>query len=206
MAIIEEIKRNKKSYTLIVNGETLKGVNIEVALSYNVREGEMPDERFKEFLKENDRQNAKAYLYNMIARKARTQKEARSRLYEKGFHKDAVEYAISAVSAYGYLDDEEYAKAYIENAMRNKGGYRVKRELQLKGVSDEDAAEALFELDSETELESAKVLAVKYLKSKKVLDEKVKEKLFRFLVSRGYDYDTIKKAMKAVSAEIEDNQ
>ncbi|MBQ8178515.1 MAG: regulatory protein RecX [Clostridia bacterium] len=205
MVEIKEIKRNKKSYTLVVGEEVIKNVNVDVALSYSLQVGEMAPDKFKEFLKENDRQNAKSYLYNMIARKARTTKEAKDRLYEKGYHKDAVDYAIASVSSYGYLDDEEYAKNYVENAMRSKGGYRVRRELQLKGVSDESIAEALLEMDSDSEFDSAYELAKKYLKSKDVTDEKVKEKLFRYLVSRGYGYDSVKKVMRKVGAEIDDN-
>lgn len=205
MVEIKEIKRNKKSYSLVVGEEVIKNVNVDVALSYSLQVGEMDSDKFKEFIKENDRQNAKSYLYNMIARKARTTKEAKDRLYEKGYHKDAVDYAIASVSSYGYLDDEEYAKNYVENAMRSKGGYRVRRELQLKGVSDESIAEALLEMDSDSEFDSAYELAKKYLKSKDVTDEKVKEKLFRYLVSRGYGYDSVKKVMRKVGAEIDDN-
>lgn len=205
MVTIKEIKRNKKSYTLVVGEEVLKNINIEVALSFALKEGEMSKEKFKEFLKENDRQNAKSYLYNMIARKGRTIKEARDRLYEKGFHKDAVEYAIGVVSSYGYLNDEEYAKNYVSSAIRNKGEYRVKRELQLKGISDENMVDALDLMDSESEYESAYTLAKKYLKSKDISDEKVKEKLFRYLVSRGYGYDLVKKVMRTLGAEISEN-
>ncbi len=204
MVVIQEIKRGKKSYTLVVNGETLRNVNIDVALSYSLQEGEMEDERYKEFLKENDRQNAKAYLYSMISRKARTVKEARDRLYEKGFHKDAVDYAIETVSSYGYLNDEEYAKNFVETSSRNKGGYRLKREMQLKGVSEENIASALTELDENEEYESAKLLAKKYLKGKNWEEEKVREKIFRYLVSRGYSYDTVKNVIKELGVEIED--
>ncbi len=205
MVEIKEIKRNKKSYTLVVGDETLKNVNADVVLSYSLQVGEMDVDKFREFLKENDRQNAKGYLYNMIARKARTTKEARERLYEKGYRKDAVDYAIESVSAYGYLDDGEYAKNYVSNAVRSKGGYRLRRELQLKGVSDESIAEALIEVDSDSEFISAVTLAEKYLKNKDATDVKVKEKLFRYLVSRGYGYDAVKKVMKHVGAEIGDN-
>ncbi len=204
MVTIEEIKRGKKSYTIVANGETIKNVNVDVALSYSLQEGEMERQRFNEFLKESDRQNAKAYLYSMIARKARTTKEARDRLYEKGFHKDAVEYAIEAVSSYGYLDDAQYAKNFVENSLRNKGGYRLKKEMQLKGVSEENINEALTEIDDEVERDSAKILGAKYLKGKSLEDEKVREKLFRFLVSRGYSYDTVKSTIKELGVEIDE--
>ena len=132
MVVIKEIKRGKKKYTLtMANGNTFD-VNVDVALSYSVHEGEMEEERFKELLKESDRQNAKVYLYSMISRKPRTVKESRDRLYEKGYHKDAVEYAIKTLSSYGYLDDADYAKNFVENGSRNKGGYRLRREMHVR--------------------------------------------------------------------------
>lgn len=205
MVVIEEIKRGKKSYTIVVDGETIKNINIEVALSCSLQEGKMDEDKFKDFLKENDRQNAKAYLYSMIARKSRTVKEARERLYEKGYHKDAVEYAIGVVSSYGYLNDEEYAKNFVEQASRSKGGYRIKREMQLKGVSEDNISSALIELDENEEYESAKTLAIKHLKGKDIKEEKTREKLFRYLVARGYSYDIIKKVIRELGVEIEEN-
>ncbi len=205
MIKIEEVKRNKKSYTLTVNGETLKNVNVEVALSYGIREGEIEEERYREFLKENARQNAKAYLYTMLSRKARTVKEARDRLYEKGYHKDAVEYAITTVSSYGYLNDEQYVENFIENALRNKGSFRVKRELKDKGIESSLIENATLGIDVETEEEACVRVATKYLKGKSFEDEKTRERLFRHLVSRGYSYEIIKHALRALSLEIDEN-
>lgn len=204
MVEIKEIKRNKKSYTIVVGEETLKNVNVEVALSYGLKEGEMDSERFKEFLKENDRACAKTYTYNMIARKARTVKEVREKLYEKGYHKDAVEYAIKQVSSYGYLNDEDFAKNYVENAIRHKGSFRLRQELKLKGVSEEEINLALEGVEFDDQFSSALTLSKKYLKGKNLEEEKVKEKLFRYLVQRGYGYDVIKKVMRTIGAEIEE--
>ena len=204
MVEIKEIKRNKKSYTIVVGEETLKNVNVEVALSYGLKEGEMDSLRFKEFLKENDRACAKAYTYNMIARKARTVKEVREKLYEKGYHKDAVEYAIKQVSSYGYLNDEDFAKNYVENAIRHKGSFRLRQELKLKGVSEEEINLALEDVEFDDQFSSALTLSKKYLKGKNLEEEKVREKLFRYLVQRGYGYDVIKKVMRTIGAEIEE--
>lgn len=205
MVVIKEIKRGKKKYTLtMANGNTFD-VNVDVALSYSVHEGEMEEERFKELLKESDRQNAKVYLYSMISRKPRTVKESRDRLYEKGYHKDAVEYAIKTLSSYGYLDDADYAKNFVENGSRNKGGYRLRREMQLKGVSEEDINLALGDLDEEGEFESGKALAKKHLRGGDLRDEKVKEKLFRYLLARGYSYGVVKKILRELGVEIEEN-
>ena len=205
MVIIEEIKKGKKSYTITAGGETIKGVNVNVALGYALKEGEMERARFEEFLKDNARENAKEYLYAMVARKSRTIKEAREKLYGKGFHKDAVEHAISVVSSYGYLNDEEYAKSFVENGSRSKGSFRLKREMQLKGVGEEDLNLALSELDEEDECESAKIVAIKYLKGKDAEDEKTKEKLFRHLVSRGYSYSIVKKTLRELGTEIDED-
>ncbi len=205
MIKIEELKRNKKSYTLTVNGEEVKNVNVEVALSYGIREGEMAEEKYRDFLKENARQNAKAYLYSMVSRKARTVKEARDKLYEKGYHKDAVEYAITTVSSYGYLNDEQYVESYIENALRSKGTFRVKRELKDKGIENHLIENATLEIDVETEESACVRVATKYLKGKSLEDEKTHERLFRHLVSRGYSYEIIKHALRSLSLEIDEN-
>ena len=202
MAIIEEVKRNKKSYTIVVDGCTLKGCNVEVCYKHGIKVGEMPNDKYRAFLAENEKVNAKTYLYSMIARKARTEKEAKLKLKEKGYSHEAISYAIAKAQEYGFLSDEDFAKNYVEISSRNKGSYRLKQELKQKGVSDELISEALIEIDEDAERKQAEELAMRFLKGK-AIDDKTREKLFRYLVSRGYGYDIIKGILRKIGAEID---
>ena len=202
MAIIEEVKRNKKSYTLVVDGCVLKGCDVEVCYKYGIKVGEMSEAHYRAFLSDNEKATAKSYLYSMIARKARTEKEAKQKLKEKGYSLEASNYAINKAKEYGFLSDEDFAKNYVEVSSRNKGSYRLKQELKQKGISDDLIGEALIEMDEDVERAQAEQLAERYLKGK-TLDDKTREKLFRYLVSRGYGYDIIKGILRKIGTEIE---
>ncbi len=200
MPVIEEIKRNKSSITIVVDGVTQKGVNIDAALMHNLKKGYIDDSAYAEFLRDNDKENCKAYVMAMIARKARTEKEVRVKLKEKGFMRPSIENAVKIAKAYGYISDEEYARNYVETCSSHKGGYRLKQELRAKGIADEYVESAVAELSEEEEEAAAFRLTERYMRGK-TMDDKVKEKLFRYLCSRGFGYDVIKSVMHKYGME-----
>lgn len=202
MPVIEEIKRNKSSITLVVDGEKIKGVNIEVAMLHGLRKGEIGAEEYDAFIKDNDKANCKTYVMTMIARKARTEKEIRLKLKEKGFLRPSIEEAIRIAKKYGYISDEDYAKNFVETASSRKGGYRIRQELKAKGVSDEYIEQAVGLITSDDEEQTARTLAERYMRGK-TLDDKTREKLFRYLCSRGFSYDIVKTVMRELGTEIE---
>lgn len=202
MPVIEEIKRNKSTITLVVDGEKIKGVNVEVAMQHCLRKGEMDAEAYEAFIKDNDKANCKTYVMTMIARKARTEREVRLKLKEKGFMKASIENAVKIAKQYGYISDADYAVNYVEAGAHRKGAYRLRRELKAKGVADEEIESAVSSIDAEDEANTATTLAERYMRGK-TMDEKTKEKLFRYLCSRGFGYDAVKTAMHKVGTEID---
>ena len=62
--------------------------------------------------------------------------EVRRRLSTAGYRADLVEAAINRLGELGYLDDEAFARAWVESRDRAhpRGEHALRRELQLKGV------------------------------------------------------------------------
>ncbi len=83
----------------------------------------------------------------------------------------------------GYVDDEKFAKFYVENRNLKKGISRRRLELELKnkGISPE-IIEKVFAENSRDEVEEIKKIIAK--KRKKYTDEK----LISYLVRQGFDY------------------
>ena len=70
-------------------------------------------------------------------------------------------------------------------------------ELRSKGISEQEIDAALEDLDEETELEAAKTLLQKYMRGKP-LDVQTLQKAYRYLMSKGYDYEIAKSALSSM--------
>jgi regulatory protein len=72
----------------------------------------------------------------------RSTAEVRRRLGEAGYRTDLVEEAIVRLAALGYLDDEAFARAWVESRdrARPRGERALRAELRRKGVADDVVA------------------------------------------------------------------
>ena len=108
------------------------------------------------------------------------------------------------------LDDGLFARDYArELALRGCGVRQIRYKLKLKGLSEEDISSALSEVCTEDdELERALSAGRFKLKSLKVSEPllKKREKLYRFLLSRGFSGASVKEAARRLLSESEEDQ
>jgi len=105
-----------------------------------------------------------------------------------------------------FLNDEEFTRWWVEQRtiLKPKASRVIKYELKQKGISRE-LIDSFFENsdDSPSDFDNAIKLAEKKLRT--IHDQtdkyKVKEKLGRYLASKGFDWDTIKAAIDRVLAK-----
>ncbi|WDU84019.1 regulatory protein RecX [Caloramator sp. Dgby_cultured_2] len=110
-----------------------------------------------------------------------------------------VEKTISKLKEYGFVNDEEYIKKYIEYSITKKfGSRRIITNLKQKGlyIKEKD-----IDINSETLYENAKLLALKKLNIMAKDKKNVKQKLYNYLVYRGYDNEVIFKVLKEILNE-----
>lgn len=147
--------------------------------------------------KETDRnQEAFEAAIDYIAASPRSEKEVREKLYKKGFHRGEVESALLKVKDYGYVDDEKYVDTYLDFYAGKYGKNKIVYKLTYeKGVDKTLVQNAVADrLDEDAELEKAMKFAEKYVAAKK-LEKKNSQKLWAFLVSKGFDRDVISRAV-----------
>jgi SOS response regulatory protein OraA/RecX len=131
--------------------------------------------------------------------RARTEKELERSLLEKGFVAPAVEKTLARLRENRLLDDRRYAERTVErSAEKPVGVYALKQKLRAKGISEEDAEEALSLLDSDQQSDAAKraarQLARKY---EKLPPREAKAKLSQALARRGFPWDAIREAVES---------
>lgn len=160
------------------------------------------------------------YALKIISRKRYTEKAMREKLEQffkkliKSLEKDLlpkepeedknpldekqiIENVVARLKELKYLDDVSFARDYIHDraAFKPRGKFLLKKELTLKGIPAETIDIVLFELNLD-ESQMAKELLQKYSKKLEKLEEKDrKAKAYRLLASRGFNPDSIYKAV-----------
>lgn len=149
-------------------------------------------------------EKAKSTAAKLLSQKMYTCDEIYKRLIRKGFSEDISEKVVDEFSKAGILNDEEYAKLYIHDAVciNMKGMHRIKQELLLKGIASSIIEKA--EHESETVQEDQLEAYVELKFSDRVFaDWKDLEKAKAHLVRRGFGIYDINKCFDKLGIKVE---
>jgi len=131
-------------------------------------------------------QEALEFCLKSISAKRQTVKEIREKLATRFPEADA-EAVIARLQELEYLDDKAFAEAYIRHRSLSspRGKWVLRQELRRKGVAESDYALALESFSEDDVI--TEVAEKKWEKLRNEPDQyKKKQKLLRFLVSRGF--------------------
>jgi regulatory protein len=146
---------------------------------------------------------AKRYSLRLLSYRARSEKELRSRLEQKGFSERSISPVIRFLKEAKFLDDAALAEQLRRQALDVKllGFSSAKNHMIRRGLA-KDIVEATLDFDEDEELRNAQKLVEKKLKSMgNYLTAKEKKKLWNHLARRGYSFGTIRKALKDLHIE-----
>lgn len=132
----------------------------------------------------------------------KTEYQVREKLYEKGFHKVEIEQVIEKMKYYGYIDDYDYCRLFIEIKSKKMGKKKIEYKLiNEKRVNEKLVYKALAEFfDKDLEKEKCREYAIKYMEKKHlVLDMEGKAKVGQHLYQKGYNWDTITAVLATIS-------
>lgn len=151
------------------------------------------DERVKKYLE---------LCYRYLGIRNRSEKEIRDYLSKKKADHEIIEVIVEKLTKQKFLDDEVFARGWVNQRarLRPKGKNALKFELSQKGIAKELIETILAEEneDRPDELTQAKNLIVSRMeKLKGAPRQEIYQKVGGFLARRGYNWDTIKKAIDA---------
>jgi regulatory protein len=132
---------------------------------------------------------ARTILLDALAGQARSRKELCVRLAKKGVPDDLAERLLDRFTEVGLVDDEAFARSWVESRQRTRGLARraLAYELRGKGIDDETARTALDDLDPVREKEAARQLVRRRLRSLKGVDHATAtRRLAGLLARKGY--------------------
>ena len=202
-AITPQIK-DKTRCNIYVDGRFCCGLTLETTVKNRLKVGQIVSvERLAEIQLESEKSTAFDKALTHLSATRKTEKQIRAYLEGKGYLPAVVEYAVEKLRSYNFLNDGEYAEAYVESVAKRKGGRLIRMELRQKGVSDGEIDEALNTLGEEQELSTAKAVLEKYMRGKPS-DIATLQKAYRHLMGKGFDYETAKSALSAYGSAEEE--
>lgn len=147
--------------------------------------------------------HALEYALGILSKRKYTEKEIRKKL-EKRASENEIGQVIDRLKELQYLNDRDFAEAYLRYRSSNspRGKWLLTREMKKKGLGKKDIEDALKDYDDR---EALKTLAKKQwekLKEKPPFERK--QKMFRFLTSRGFNMSDVIEVTNSLAHGIED--
>lgn len=187
------VKSGKDNYNVFLDGVFFCKLNAETILKEKLKVGMfVPKEKLEYAQLENEKLVAFERSLKYLA-SPKTKKQVSDYLFSKGYAPQTVSHCLSKLDEYGYLNDEVFARQFIESYKHKKGRRLLEFELASKGVSPEISKKVLEDLT--TDEEYIINLAEKYLKNKEKNSQTAK-KLFNHLFSKGFSFEEISPVVK----------
>ena len=134
-----------------------------------------------------------------LSPKARTVREVELKLDEGSYSEGEIIQTIDRLKEAGLLDDEKYARDFIDSRLSSKpvSRFRLREQLRAHHVPEEMIREALDEVDPGTEFENAVAVVKKFARQFEGMEDEDKKRrlIYARLQTRGFSHDTIMAAM-----------
>lgn len=200
MVVTRVAEHAKSRYQIFLDGQFAFVLYRGELRRFQIAEGkELAEENYRCIMEEILPRRAKLRCMNLLQSKDYTEKQLKDKLGQGGYPQTCIDEVISYVKAYGYVDDESYAKAYIECHIENKSKTDIEIKLLQRGIPKEvirGAFEALRELgveQDEAKMVSA-LLAKKRYRTESATPQE-RRKMYGYLYRRGFSPDIIMRAL-----------
>ncbi|MGY4690549.1 recombination regulator RecX [Salibacterium sp. K-3] len=134
----------------------------------------------------------------------RTEYQVRQYLMRREYEPEAVDAAVTRLKEYKFLQDEEYASAFVRTKINtsDKGPAVIREQLHQKGVAKEQAEQALEQYTPDMQLEAAETFLEKKGKPKKNESKQaMKIRLLNSLIRKGFSMETAEQAWSRADIE-----
>lgn len=158
-------------------------------------------------MKEITAQEAYLRLTALCAQAEHCRQEMRDKMTRWEIDSDTQEQIISRLVKERYIDDERYARAYVNDKIRYQkwGRRKVQQGLWQKRIDSDVQERVLAEVDDEEYLSVLCPLLKQKRKSVKAAsDYELNQKLIRFALGRGFTYDIIRQCLDVGDYEDDD--
>ena len=188
----------KTRYKVYVDGQfafvLYKG---ELSRYHIAEDSELEEEIYQNLRKEIVLKRAKLRAMHLLNDMGRTESQLRTKLLRNDYPSDIVEEAIAYVKSFGYINDAEYTRSFIENRKEKKSKKEIYAALCQKGLPKDLIETALEECYADDDSIAAIEAIVRKKKfDPKSTDYKEMQKMMGYLVRKGFRYDDIRQVIQ----------
>lgn len=148
-------------------------------------------------------QEAYARLASYCAQAERSPSDLRRRMQRLELEEELQAELLTRLEAESFVSGERFARAFVHDKHRFNGWgpRRLEHELRRHGITPSVIAAALEELEEETSAEDEEPRVLQLLRTKQrslpagLERRKAYDRLMRFGLYRGYDYDEVREAI-----------
>ncbi|MDD6770953.1 MAG: recombination regulator RecX [Inconstantimicrobium porci] len=199
---IEIQKRNKNRVNVYIDEEFSFACDMELVYKFGLNKDSVINmDELREVLKEEEYISCKNSALRVLEKTYKTEKEIVKKLKDKEYSEEAISRTLEFLTKYDFINDNRYASMFARDKVKTQGKNNIKYKLIQKGVSEDIIMDVLGSLSDDDEYDTALNLCTKkyniLLKSNSDKNV-VKQKLFRFMLSKGYDYNLCNKIVKKV--------
>jgi regulatory protein len=185
-------KRNSDRVNVFLDGEYAFAVSLNAAVT--LRKGQRLSPKEVEELKhdgEVDLAYQRALRY--LGMRPRSSSEITTYLKGKEYDEHVIAVVVSRLQEHGYLDDEAFARFWIDNRnrFRPRGAQALRHELRQKGVERDTIDTTLEEQDEDGAAWAAAEGKIDRWADLEKID--FEQKLMAFLARRGFRYDVCRR-------------
>ncbi len=202
---VEPQKKNKGRFNIFLDGVFGFGADEDTVVKFRLIPGKQLDNSELEvILLETEVGKLMTRVYGLLNIRQRSEKEVRDYFRIKNYEarikgreeisQILVDKVIETLKQKGFINDEVFAKAWVESRTKKKGWRVIQSELIQKGI-DREIIESIKEqvLSFKDESQTAKNLLEKKAGVWKNLPKlEFRKKALEFLMRRGFDYSTAK--------------
>ena len=205
--MVVDLKKKRSFVNISFDNSELISVPYEIFLKNNMYIGDEVSPVLVARLKEQSQLYLiKQSAYRYLGNRNHSRSELKNKLLKKGFEKEQISTALKDLIRLGYLDDAQFAKSFFTLKLKQKKGpNRIKAELFTKGV-DRKIIDLVIKdfIDDDQILNSVNELVIKkynFLKTKEYSKIQIKQKVYQFLLSRGFTSELIRKSIETILKE-----
>ena len=187
---------SKTRYKVFIDGQFAFALYKGELSRYHIVDGSEIDENVYQILYKDNVKRAKLRAMHLLSDMGRTESQLRTKLLQGGYPQKIVDEAITYVKSFGYINDREYARNFVESRKEKKSRKEIYAALCQKGLDSELIKEALDECYAgEDSLQAIKALLRKKGYNPGNADLKENQKRIGYLVRRGFQYEDIRKVV-----------
>lgn len=190
--IISNISFEKKKFHVSFdNGEEIK-ISEDTLVNFGLYKGQEVEEEFVENLKFEDEKSEALLLSYKFLQRNKTKQQLVDYLYKNKIQRDIIDIILPILEEKNYLNDEDYARRYLSDALNIKkyGKIKTRYMLMSKGIDKKIIEKVMEDYDYELEYMNALELIEKRI-SKDEADPKIINSAKNYLQGRGFEFEII---------------